>query len=45
MSWVVDVIKKISSEKFYGKIILQFEAGKIVLIRKEETIKPPRTEP
>jgi len=34
------VALKLISEEFYGKITLSFEAGKITLIRKEETFKP-----
>lgn len=39
MDRVIELIKRLIDLKFYGKITLSFEAGKITLIRKEETIK------
>lgn len=38
--WAIDLIKVLIKDKFYGKIEISFEAGKIVLVRKTETIKP-----
>ncbi len=32
-------IEQLISNKFYGKIILNFEMGKLTHIKKEETIK------
>jgi hypothetical protein len=40
MNQIIKIITDLSSRNFYGKLTLNFENGKIVLIRKEETIKP-----
>ncbi len=32
-------IEELMSNKFYGKIILNFESGKLTHIKKEETLK------
>jgi len=40
MDKLIQIIKDLIQKQFYGIIELQFEAGKIVLIRKSETIKP-----
>lgn len=39
MDKVIELIKELIESRFYGKITLSLEAGKITLIRKEETIK------
>ena len=39
MQKLFDLIKALAEKKFYGKIEIAMEAGKIVLIRKTETIK------
>ena len=38
--WVIELIEAHISKYFYGKITFNFEAGKIKLARKEETIIP-----
>jgi len=35
----IDLIIKLSKERFFGKVTLQFENGRITIARKEETIK------
>ena len=40
MIWLTKIIKDLIARKFYGKITITFDAGKPVLMRKEETIKP-----
>ena len=40
MTEIIKIITDLKSRKFYGRLTLIFENGKIVLIRKEETIKP-----
>lgn len=39
---IIDTLKSqhLIANRFYGKLTLSIEDGKIVLIRKEETIKP-----
>jgi hypothetical protein len=34
------IIRRLATEKFYGSITLKFEAGQVVVLKKEETIKP-----
>ena len=39
MQKLFDLIKALMEKKFYGKVEIAMEAGKIVLVRKTETIK------
>jgi len=34
------LLARLGRERFYGKLTLSFEAGNIVSLRKEETLKP-----
>jgi len=34
------LIRRLASERFYGSITLKFESGQVVVLKKEETIKP-----
>jgi hypothetical protein len=38
--WLLDFFNDLKKKMFYGRIILAFEAGKVVNIKKEENIKP-----
>jgi|WetSurMetagenome_2_1015567.scaffolds.fasta_scaffold33215_2 hypothetical protein len=40
MDKLVRLIKELIASQFFGKLEIQFESGKIVMIRKTETIKP-----
>jgi len=40
MSTVNDVLRDLERNRFYGSLEVKLEAGKIVLLRKTETIKP-----
>jgi hypothetical protein len=40
MNEAVELIRQLVRERFYGAISIKFEAGRIVIIKKEETIKP-----
>jgi hypothetical protein len=42
MDWINTVLRKHIQEKFYGKLTISFENGKIVLLKMEQTVKPPR---
>ncbi len=35
-----EILKALERERFYGSLEIKFEAGRVVLIRKTETIKP-----
>jgi hypothetical protein len=35
-----EILEKVERERFYGTISLKYSAGRLELIRKEETIKP-----
>lgn len=39
MNILLDLIKKLMEIKFYGEIVIKFEAGKPVIVRKTENIK------
>lgn len=40
MEETLALIRRLGTEKFYGSITLKFEAGQVVVLKKEETIKP-----
>lgn len=37
---VSHLLNQLQSERFYGAVTLKFEAGQIVIIKKEQTLKP-----
>ena len=37
---VNDLLRSLEQSRFYGTVELKFESGRVVLIRKSETIKP-----
>jgi hypothetical protein len=39
--WALKILKDLQDSSFYGRIILEFKAGRLVLLRQEQTIKPP----
>ena len=39
MQKLIEIIKGLTSAKFYGKLIIRFEAGNVVLLTKEENLK------
>jgi hypothetical protein len=39
MERLIEFIKKLIQSKFYGQLILKFEAGKIIQCQKMESIK------
>ena len=40
MNEVIDLVRQLSRDRFYGALTLRFEAGQIITIKKEQTIKP-----
>jgi len=40
-NWFFEIYDDLVKKGFYGKLTMQFEAGRITIIRKEESIKPP----
>ncbi len=34
------LLQEMACRRFYGSLTLKFEAGKVVIIKKEETLKP-----
>ena len=34
------LIRELAESRFYGSLTLKFEAGKVVTLKKEETLKP-----
>ena len=37
---VNEILRSLEQSRFYGTVELKFESGRVVLIRKTETIKP-----
>jgi len=40
MEEIFALIRRLAVERFYGSLTLKFESGKVVVLKKEETIKP-----
>ena len=40
MSELIVLLRELEASRFYGSLELKYEAGKIVLVRKSETLKP-----
>ena len=40
MNAVAQILRELESTSFYGTLEFKFEAGRVVLLRKTETIKP-----
>lgn len=40
MDEVIALLRQLAALQFFGALVIKFEAGKIVLLKKEETIKP-----
>jgi hypothetical protein len=37
---VTQLIAQLTSQRFYGSLEIKFEAGRVVLLKKTETVKP-----
>lgn len=42
MQWIIDFIKELYAAKYFGKVIISFESGKVVHVEKRVGIKPPQ---
>jgi len=40
MNELVQLLRQLEQARFYGSVELKYEAGRVVLIRKSETLKP-----
>jgi hypothetical protein len=40
MNQAMEIIQELVRERFYGALTLKFEAGKVVYLKKEQTIRP-----
>jgi hypothetical protein len=40
MDEILRLLQKLAHDRFYGALTLRFEAGRIVALKKEETLKP-----
>lgn len=40
MNEAIELVRQLSRERFYGALTLKFEAGRIAIIKKEQTLKP-----
>jgi hypothetical protein len=45
MNQTIELIQSLVRERFYGALTIKFEAGRVVIIKKEETIKPVTKSP
>lgn len=37
---VTELIERLAKERFWGKLTVEMQDGRVILLRKEETIKP-----
>ena len=44
VEWLISIISSLVSSKFYGTVIISFKNGKIVNVKKEESLNLPTTE-
>jgi len=40
MEQIFALFRQLAKEHFYGSVTLKFESGQVVILKKEETIKP-----
>ena len=40
MDEAIALMRHLAADKFFGSLVMKFESGKVVLFKKEETIKP-----
>jgi len=40
MNEVLELIQRLARDGFYGSLTVKFEAGRVVVLKKEETFKP-----
>lgn len=40
MNEALELIRQLSRDGFYGSLTIKFEAGRVVVLKKEETLKP-----
>ena len=40
--WVIDAHKKAGQKRIWGKVTTLYQAGVVVAIKTEETVKPPK---
>jgi hypothetical protein len=41
MQYVIEILRALERERFYGSLEVKFEAGKVTVLKKAETLKPP----
>jgi hypothetical protein len=44
LEWVLTLLIKLVRCRFYGRVQLSFEAGRLTSFKQEETLKPPPLE-
>jgi hypothetical protein len=40
MQRVIELIRELVANRFWGELVVKFEGGKVVLVKKTENIKP-----
>jgi hypothetical protein len=40
MNEAIELIQQLAREGFFGALTIKFEAGRVVILKKEETLKP-----
>jgi hypothetical protein len=42
MKWLFEILKELADKKWYGKLEISMESGAVTLVRRIETLKPPK---
>lgn len=42
MQWALEVLRRLKTDGFYGKLVLSFESGAVTHAEQQQKLKPPR---
>jgi hypothetical protein len=42
MDWIIMIIRDLYASKFFGEVIIKFESGKVVQVKKHISLLPPK---
>jgi hypothetical protein len=41
-NWLIPLIEELEAKEFYGKLVINFQAGNVPVVNKEESILNPK---
>lgn len=42
LTWLLSLLQELIERRFYGKLTIQLEAGRVTVVKQEETLKPSK---